>query len=84
MPQLIFAANKLTIILSTTYGRKFYHNDAHNTNGKFTWPCNVNRLDIETDGTEAGTHLTPVSQGEMPYPPCMLPDYWTGVPHEGL
>ena len=69
--------NHQTILsLSTTFGAKFKHDDLH-SNGLYTWPCNINRLDIETDGTENGTNLTPVRQGEMPFPPCMKPDFWT-------
>ena len=63
-------------LFSTTYGKRYKNNDVHNTSGQWTWPCNINRIDIETDGTEMGTHLTPVGQGEMPYPPCMKPDFW--------
>lgn len=61
---------------STTYGKKIFHRDPHNTEGKWTWPCNINRLDITSDGTKEGSMLTPKPQGEMPYPPCMRPDYW--------
>ena len=42
----------------------------------YTWPCKINRLDIESDGTENGTNLTPVRQGEMPWPPCSKPNFW--------
>merc|ERR1712136_717663 len=62
---------------STTFGKKFYNDDKHNTAGKWTWPCNVNRLDLTSNGTLEGTHITPVSQGSMPFPPCMEPDFWS-------
>ena len=39
---------------STTFGKKFYNDDKHNTAGKWTWPCNVNRLDLTSNGTLEG------------------------------
>ncbi|CAG5110350.1 Oidioi.mRNA.OKI2018_I69.chr2.g4761.t1.cds [Oikopleura dioica] len=61
---------------STTYGSRFVNQDTHNPAGLYTWPCIINRLDLSTDGTSEGTHMTPRGQGEMPFPPCSKPDFW--------
>ena len=58
---------------STTYGTRYQEQSG---NYLYTWPCNINRLDISTDGTSANSHIKPTYQGAMPYPPCMKPDFW--------
>merc|ERR1711935_76453 len=65
--------NQRRAIYSTTYGTRYQETSG---NYLYTWPCNVNRIDIETDGTSENTIIRPVSQGTMPSPPCMKPDFW--------